>query len=257
MKKQSSYISNPFKVIFTGLGNLFKYNQNLTIILLIASLLGTGGSYIPGDPWSVNSDVHLSNDQIRAIFIGIAVAVLILLPIVIFLTTMYNGLAAYTALKTSQNKTVTFGEAWKLSLNKFWTILGINIIVGLKVLGGLLLFIVPGIRAAMRYNMVHMHIFDQNAGVKDSISRAKALTKDHLIEIFGMTFAAAIIPVVGGILGIGGQSVMYSQLTALKSSKHQKPSVHWLNYLAFIIAIVVVLLIILATIALITLVKNI
>lgn len=242
MNKHISYISNPFKVIFTGLGNLFTYNQNLTIILLIVGLLGSGGGFFPGDTTIDNPNINISDDQLMAIFIGIAIAATILIPIIVFLTTMYNGLVAFTALKTSQQKTATFSEAWNASLNKFWTILGINIIVGLKILGGLILFIIPGIRAALRYNMVHMHVFDQDTGVKESTSRAKLLTKDHLIEILGMSFAAGIIPIVGGILAIGGQSVMYTQLMDLKSTKHEKPDVHWLNYLAFIVFAVLVLL---------------
>lgn len=233
--KQTTYISNPFKVIFSGFGNLFKYNQNLSIILLVASVFMSGGSYIPGDPIIGTVTPSLSDEQITAILIIVAVTLIILVPIIIFLTTMYNGIAAYTVLKTAEQKTTTFKEAWAASLSKFWIILGINVVVGLKVIGGLLLFVVPGIRAMLRYNMVHLFIFDQDTGIKESITRSKALTKDHLIEIFGMTFAAGIIPIVGGLMAIGGQSVMYPQLTQLKSTAHSKPPVHWLNYLAFIV----------------------
>lgn len=256
MNKNTSYISNPFKVIFTGLSNLFKYNQNLAIILLVVGLLGSGGQALPGNS-SSSSFTSPSSEQIMTILVVVAVAMIILLPLFIFLGTMYNGIAAFTALNTSRQKTVTFAEAWKASLNKFWTLLGINIIVGLKVIGGLLLFIVPGIRAALRYNMVHIHVFDQNTGVSDSIDRAKLLTKDHLIEVLGMTFAAGIVPIVGNIMAVGGQSIMYSQLMTLKSSAHEKPPVHWLNYLVFIIIGVFLLLAILAILAIITLVTTI
>lgn len=240
MNKSNLYVSNPFRVIFTGFSNLFKYNQNLAIILLVVSLLGSG-SYYQGD-LKVGNSLNLSNDQMTAILIGVAIAVMILLPIIVFLTTMFNGIAAFTALKTSQQQTVTFKQAWKASLDKFWTLLGINVIVALKVIGGLFLLVIPGIRAALRYNMVHLFVFDQNTGVKESIGQSKSLAKDHLIEIFGMTFAAGIIPIVGGVMTIGGQSVMYSQLTTLKSSQHEKPPVHWLNYLGIIILCSIILL---------------
>ncbi len=126
----------------------------------------------------------------------------------------------------------------------------------LKVLGGLLLFIIPGIRAMLRYNMVHMFVFDENTGVIESINKSKALAKDHLIEVFGMTFASSLIPFVGGIMAIGGQSVMYPQLKQLKSAPHQKPKVHWLNYLAFILWLIFSLFIALIVLILFLIVKK-
>lgn len=254
-KIQTMYVSNPFKIIFDGTGNLFKYNQNLAIILLVASLFMYGGSYIPGNPTSETGTFNPTSEQITIILIVIGVTLIILLPLIIFITTMYSGVAAYTALKTNQQERVTFKQAWNISLNKFWVLLGINIIVGLKVLGGLILFIVPGIRAILRYNMVHFFVFDQNTGVSDSISKSKALAKDHLIEIFGMTFAAGIIPVVGSLMTIGGQSIMYPQLIKLKSAPHEKPAVHWLNYLAFIIFGTFILFSLLITLLVISLIK--
>ena len=232
---QTNYISNPFKVIFAGFGNMFKYNQHLSIILLIASLFMSGGGSLSDASGASSDSFNPSHEQVIIILIVVGVLLLALVPLIIFLSTMYYGIASYTALKTARHETTTFKEAWNTSLRKFWTILGINIIVGLKVLGGLLLFIIPGIRAMLRYNMVHMFVFDENTGVKDSVGKSKELAKDHLIEIFGMTFAAGIIPIVGGLMQIGGQSVMYPQLRQLKSTPSQKPHVHWLNYLAFVI----------------------
>ncbi len=254
---QSSYISNPFKIIFDGISNMFKYNQNVSIILLIASLFMTGGGFTSGSPdFSDSQASSISSDQIMAILVIFGIVLLLLTPIFIFLYTMYSGIASYTALNTSRQNTITFKEAWKTVLGKFWIILGINVVVMLKVLGGLLLFIIPGIRAMLRYNMVHMFVFDENTGVIESINKSKALAKDHLIEVFGMTFASSLIPFVGGIMAIGGQSVMYPQLKQLKSAPHQKPKVHWLNYLAFILWLIFSLFIALIVLILFLIVKK-
>lgn len=234
-KIHTNYTSNPFKVIFDGFANMFKYNQNLSIILLVAYFL-TQGSYIFSNSTFQSLKVSPpTNEQLAIIVTVFLIIFILMIPLMIFFSTMLYGISAFTALKTSQQQTATFKQAWDATIHKFWTILGITIVVGLKVLGGFLLFIIPGVRAGLRYNMVYMFVFDHNLGVRDSISKSKELTKDHLIEVLGMTFASGVIPFVSSIMAVGGQSIMYKQLTDLKSTPHEKPAVHWLNYLIFIV----------------------
>lgn len=248
-----NYISNPFKLIFKGFGNLFNINQSAAIVILVVGLFSYTGNIFPGSgnsqsPGTINAE-SISNDALVIIGVIVFFVMLVLVPIIIFVTTIYQGFSAYVALQTSKNKTVSIGDALRVVIKKFWTLLLINIIVFFKVLGGLLLFIIPGIRAALRYKMVHFHVFDTNSNAKESITKAKVLTKDHLIEVLGMSFAAGIIPLVNGVMDVGGQSVMYKQLNDLKSSSQNKPPVHWLNYLVFIIVGVIVLLAVLIAIA--------
>lgn len=239
---QQDYISNPFKVIFTGIGELFKYNQNLAIAILAISLIGGFGN-TPGIN-GFNATITQSIDtNLNLALTLIAISLLVIIPLTIFFTTMMSGVSAYTALMTSRQKTVTIKEAFTVTLSKFWILLGIDIIVFFKVLGGTLLFIVPGIRAAARYSLVHMFVFDQNTGVSESIARSKNLAKDHLIEIFGIITASILIPIVGSLMQIGGQAVAYAQLVKLKSAPHEKPKTHWLNYFVVILPLILIFLI--------------
>lgn len=235
-ENNTSYISNPFKVIFKGFENLFKYNQNLSIILLISSVLVYGGTYINSSSSNFFRTSEPTKEQIIPLLLIIGFFILIFIPIYIFFIVMYNGISAYTIIKTNQEQTTTFKEAWNTTLQKFWIILGVNIIVTLKIIGGIILFVIPGVRASLRYNLVYIFIFDNNSGVSDAIRRSKNLTKGHLTEIFGMNFASVIIPIVGGLMAIGGKSIIYRQLTQLQTdSSLTKPSVHWLNYLGFVL----------------------
>jgi len=237
-KPQKSYESNPFKVVFNGFGNMYNINQNMTIVRMVVSVLGMFGSY-GGNGGEVDGSSNLfqsmSPEVIAAIVAAVAVVLIVVFGIGIFLTTMYSGIASYVALKTAEGKTVTFKESFTATLKKFWTLFWINFVVFWKIFGGLLLFIVPGVRAMLRYNMVHMHVFDDNSSASEAIQKAKALTKGHLIEVFGVSTASGIIPFIGEAMLVGGQSVMYPQLKELKASGATPPKPHWLNYLAFII----------------------
>lgn len=234
-KQQTTYISNPFKVIFKGFENLFKYNQNLSIILLIFTLVLSSGSYLDANIDSTMLNNNPRQTTIVAIFAFVLIFLLILIPIFMFLLFMFTGITAYTIVKTNNQQTGNFKEAWKVTLSKFWTIVATDVIVFLKIFGGLLLFIVPGIRAMLRYSIVHIFIYDKNVKASEAVAMSNELTKGHLMEILGMTFASGIIPIVGGLMGIGGQSIIYKQLSELKTTNSSKPPTHWLNYLAFIL----------------------
>lgn len=251
-KKSIKFESNPFKVIFNGFSALFKYNQTLAIIILVLTAFGQFGqsfNYSFGGATEATSDKPELGAAIAAI---IGIVFIILLPLIIFFGTMVNGFISFVAYKTSKGETTEFGDALRVVWKKFWTILWIEIIVFLKVFGGILLFIIPGVRAMMRYDMVLFPVFEDDASASEAIAKSKAITKNHLIEIFGMNVAAGIIPFVGQTFHVGGQSVMYPQLRDLHKSGGEKPKVHWLNYLAFFIfggILLLVLLIVLLFVA--------
>lgn len=245
---KQSYESNPFKVIFNGFDRLFKVNQNMAIILLIISVLGSIGQIFNYTPASTTTS---GEGQLSSFVVGLIVAaVAVIMILAIFFGTMVNGFISYVGYKTSKNEETNFGESIKAVWDKFWVILWIQVVVFFKVLGGLLLFIIPGIRALLRYDMVLYPVFDKNTSAKEAIKQSKAITKNHLIEVFGMSFASGIIPFIGQTMHVGGQSIMYPQLRDLHSSGAEKPKVHWLNYLGFFVVFGLILLILL-TVALI------
>jgi len=264
------YESNPFKVIFNGFDRLFKINQTWAIILLVLSLFGgfaqmfqymiPGGSNSnPGSAGQVaTSHPEFSGGLIAAIVVFVLIFGLIALVVSMVIGVFYQGSAAYVALRTAEGKTVGVGETLAAVAKKFWTILWIQIVVFFKILGGTLLLIVPGVRAALRYQLVLLPVFDEGKSASEAIQTTKTLAKDHLLEIFGMVTAASVIPFVGPIFTIGGMSVMYPQLKELKASGAPKPAVHWLNYLGFILlgSLLLFLLLLLAFIVLITIATN-
>lgn len=237
--------TNPFSRAFKGFDKLFKYNQTMAIIILVVSLFNGFLQFIQpsfssnrtSSPSSVSAGPV--DAAIWAIIIPIVLAVLVFGIVV---SVYINGIVNYVAWKTSRLESTTLGESFSVVTKYFWTILVVEVSVFLRVLGGIILLIIPGIRAALRYEMVLFPVFDEELPAAQAINRMKAIAKGHLIEIFGVGVAAGIIPVVGPLLRMGGHVTLYPELKMLHDTKAKPPKVHWLNYLAFILIGVIVLL---------------
>ena len=105
-----------------------------------------------------------------AAIIAIGVGIGILLLIFIQLTT-FIAKVAVLALNTS------FGESLKIGIKKWYKIVPISILTGLLVLGGTIVFIVPGIYIAIRSMFVYLvWVEDQSKGAWLTIKESFALT---------------------------------------------------------------------------------
>jgi uncharacterized membrane protein len=79
-----------------------------------------------------------------------------------------------------------------------------GILVGLAVLGGLILFIIPGIYVAVRLMFFTYYIVDKDAGVMDSLKMSWNLTKGGVINLFLLSLLFIFVNFIGALLfGIG------------------------------------------------------
>ena len=157
----------------------------------------------------------------------------------------------------------------KFSLRKLLPFVGLCILLGLMIIGGLILLIIPGIYILFRFGLAPFVMLNEDKGVIDSIKRAGELSKGHIWELIGadsvptlisnlitavllwvmmgiifasasvtsMVFsifvAVAILLIVGFILGIAQISVLafrYHQISLVKSGKLTKIPTDWTNY---------------------------
>lgn len=239
-KSQANINTNPFSRAFRGLELFFKHNQMWAIIFLIFSGLGTLAQWLPQDsppPTSSSGGaVDASLPGLGAPEIAILTFLILSITFAALVVLVYlYGIMAYVTWKTSKGETAGFGEAFGAVTKRFWTIMVVQVFTGLKILGGFLLLIVPGIRAALRYEMVLLPVFDENLNARDAMKRIKNLTNKHLMEIFGVGTVGAIVPVLGSVLQLGGYAVMYPELKMLEKHVGPMPKVHWLNYLGLIL----------------------
>ncbi len=86
----------------------------------------------------------------------------------------------------------------------FWRIFGSEILIGLIVVGGLILLIVPGIYWALKYQFVTNLIVDKNMGITEAMGKSGELTKGIKLRLLVFDLALIGVMILGGLaLGVG------------------------------------------------------
>lgn len=99
----------------------------------------------------------------------------------------------YVQLRGAQERQVTLGEALRTGLKYFWRFYGVTILVGLIVLGGFILLIVPGVFMIKRYYLAQFYLYDQNVGVLEAMRRCAADSKKYSGAIWGLLGVSFLI----------------------------------------------------------------
>lgn len=232
-KAPVEYINNPFFIGAKGINLIFLKAQSTAILLVILSVLYVTGSSTPPQD-TASSEMNFS-PEIAAI-IGLVVLLMIVA------STFVNGIMSYTAAKAANDETVTLKEALSAVSKRFWSLLWLQILMGLKIFAWTLLFIVPGIIMAIRYSLASVAFFDKglkgNAAIKHSI----ALTKGSwLTTLGGQTFFTIItFGIIDLLVGTASSAILYRQFSRTPAS--ERPSVHWLSILTLAILILAFLI---------------
>lgn len=193
-----------------------------------------------GDATDTNKGISVVG--IIAIIVGVIVVFAVVFLLSTLLSAAITGVYAAAGNASADGVTLTFFNAFKQMTNRFWTLYFASILVGLKVLGGYLLLIVPGVRASLRYASVNNIVLkEKHVSATQALTRAKELYAGHLLEVYGLTTAAGIVPVVGQIMNVGGIALSYKQISDYKAANIATPKTHWLNYIGFMILGLIVL----------------
>lgn len=237
--------TNPIRRLRDGWRKLFQTNRFMALVLLVLSAVLTVLQYKSDSSTSGPTDSLASGqaapgwDITLLAIIGFGVVIGVIVGLVI--GTYINGIITFLTWKTSRGESTSFKEAFKATTAKLGTLFLVTVVSGLKILGGLLLLIIPGIRAALRYQLVLIPVFDENLNTKQALARMKQIAQGRLMEIFGVTSIASIVPVLSLLLQIGGSAVLYTELRDQHDRGVRPASIHWLNYLLPIILLIVLL----------------
>lgn len=275
ISKLPDYDSNPFTLAFNSFTQFFKTNVAWAVAFLVIAFFGAIGQFA-GNIIDIASTSQTNNSGIRSsiddtntangyfnkseedffdtfngtnsgtehtgaiilIVVGLAILIMLFAGVAIGIGTFVTGMFTYVALQSGQGKTVEFAEAWRVTVKRFWRLLGAQMLAGLKIFAWTLLLIVPGIIAALRYTLlpyVVMSTADEEKGIIATHNTTKLLVKGRLMEVFGLATVAAIVPFVGSLLKLTGNEALYRQLKAYNDSKTEKPKIHWLNYLGLLL----------------------
>lgn len=247
----ATYDSNPFTLSFNAVSTFFRTNIGWAIAFIILGFLGFLVRLIQtitenirngnADVSTMHSASSLNQPNISVIIaIIIVVMVLLIFAIVIgtVVQTFIQGMVSYVSLQSLKGRSVSLHEAFEATIKRFWRLFGAKMLATLKIIGWTLLFIVPGIIAALRYTLLPFVIMDEEPNhdsVVASHNRVKHLTKGKLLEVFGVATVGSIIPIVGSLVSLTGNGALYRQLQVYNDANFEKPKTHWLNYLGIIL----------------------
>lgn len=87
---------------------------------------------------------------------------------------------------------------------RFWSYLGASILLGVGVLIGLILLIVPGIYIALTYQFFSYLIVDKELGALEALKRSGEITKGVKWQLLGFSLALLALNLVGALLLLVG-----------------------------------------------------
>ncbi len=129
----------------------------------------------------------------------------LLVSIATFLVSLwisFNFIKLYLHL-IDTNTEGKISEAFSFS-QSFWPFLGASLLFTLMFVVGLLLFIVPGIYWALKYQFYGELIVDKKMGVLESLKKSSEITKGVKWQLLGFGFVLVGVNILGALaLGIG------------------------------------------------------
>lgn len=276
--KQITFNNNPFSLAFDQMSRAFKINQNPAITIIIGSIiLYIANQIISNIPSLLNSIGENTSSDGAKIGLGLISIVIGLISIVLSLliSTVWAGFTAYVGLKNARSESVDTMPSVKYAFSKFGTVFIINLVVSLLVLacfvpslvvgaigaillganidiGAVLAFILGGILAiagivvAIRIGFARSlsvyAAFDEDSGALDAMKRSVSLTKSRLMEVWGMSFPGAIVPIVGPLLTVCGLGAHYLQLKVYKDNSAELPKVSAISWIPLFLLIGIALI---------------
>jgi hypothetical protein len=140
-------------------------------------------------------------------------------------------------LKSSLMEKATYESAWETSKKFWWRFILLSIAIGIVVLIGFILFIIPGIILLKRYFLAHYALIDQDLGVGDSMRKSNELSKNRSMTVYGVLGVDILInipsaiPVVGSVITFALQiayfcapAIRYQELKAKPAARPVTPN---------------------------------
>jgi hypothetical protein len=131
------------------------------------------------------------------------------------------------SLEATENKTLDFQELWQRVKKLGWRLIGLDLLVALYVLVGLILLVVPGIIMLRRYFLAPYVMIDKNCGIKEAMERSAAISKPYSGSIWGIVGVMLLIGLVGVVPLVGSLAslilaLLYTVAPALRYQQLEK-----------------------------------
>jgi hypothetical protein len=131
------------------------------------------------------------------------------------ISNVLSGALVYFAFMKLSRKPVGVGRAVTTGLSRFFPLLGVSVVVGLLVMIGTWMLIVPGVILACMWFVALPAVVVERAGVFGSLARSRALTSGSRWSILGACFVVIglvmLVNFIAGYVGSAGNPLMVKQ----------------------------------------------
>lgn len=150
----------------------------------------------------LNSGIENNPDAIENMVTGTIIASVVTGIFLLVASVILQGALIFAAVRDFNGEDATLGEAFRIGLRYFFPLLGMGILIGLGVMAGFLLLIVPGVLIALGWSIAAPIMIVEEKSITDAIGRSWELTKGYKRWILLLWIILMIISlVIGGVLG--------------------------------------------------------
>ncbi len=197
LKGPIEYIKEAWK-IYTKKENFIFFVRIMSIVVLLVTSVGFVFGYLfPQQSWE---NIQYENPIMIVVFI-----VLILASVILGLWT--QTATYFSILKLGQ----TEKEVFKLGFSKMLKFFLVSLVVGLIVLLGLILLIIPAIIFGTWYSFSVWLVLDKGMGIGEALKTSKTMVKGNFWRILGrsiifglftffISILTSLIPYIGGLI---------------------------------------------------------
>ena len=104
-------------------------------------------------------------------------------------------------LQSVKGKKIGLWAAFKTSLSFWWRYIGLTIVMGLAILGGFILLVIPGLFILQRYFLAGYFMVDQNLGIKASLKASWQATKQYSGSVWSLLAVLLLISLLSSLAG--------------------------------------------------------
>ncbi len=140
---------------------------------------------------------------------------------VLFLIVAYGAFMTVANLHFAKEKTPSFKNIWETTKPKIVDTFLAQLLAGVYILGGFLLFIIPGFFMLRRYYLTAYYVIDQDLSPTQAVKKCKEQSlkaSGYVWGLLGVTLLLSltgIVPIVGGLIS-GVLGLMYGVAPALR-----------------------------------------
>lgn len=197
LKKSTEYIKEAWR-IYTKKENFIYFARIMAVLTIFSISIGfISGYFFPEN--------YLQNGDFSNIPLLVGYLFLSLVSIIVTLWSQSTNYLSILKIRSDEK------EILKLGFKKIGKLFAVSFVIGLIVMLGAILLIVPAIIFGVWYSFSIWLVFDKNMSIKESLSESKLMVKGIFWKVIGrsvvigvfsfiVTLILALIPYLGNVL---------------------------------------------------------